>query len=386
MKMMTTKKKYRSYDQNQLKHLADVLCDDIENLLTVLGIDSYKMLDKMVIMSCPIHGGDNDSAFNLYHQGDSYRGNWKCRTHGCETVFKSSIIGFIRGCLSHEQGWTKPGDPVVSFNDAIDFALKYSKYNPSDYKVSKKTKEKNNFVNTVKYLKTETIVTPPQQKVSRATVTASLQIPSTYFISRGFSSEILTKYDVGDCIGSGKEMSNRAVVPVYDIDYTGMVGCTGRSIFNKCTNCGSYHDHDCPNSKEKWLFCKWRHNKNFKTQEHLYNYWFAKEHISKTKTVVLVESPGNVWRLEESGIHNSVAIFGSSMSHKQKMLLDISGAMNIITIMDNDEAGQEAAKQIALKCERTYNIKNIVPPTGDIAEMSTELIKTNIIPQIQDYQ
>lgn len=382
--MMTTKKKFHSYDQDQLKQLADVICDDIENLLLALGINSYTIMDKMVTMSCPIHGGDNLSAFNLYHQGDSYRGNWNCRTHNCEKVFKSSIIGFIRGCLSHAEGWTKEGDPMVSFNDALDFAFRYTKYNPNDHKISRKTKEKNNFINTIKYLKNEQII-PSKNKVSRETVKKALKIPSIYFLQRGFSDEVLTKYDVGDCIGSGKEMTDRAVVPIYDMEYEGMVGCTGRSKFDKCAKCGSYHKDNCPDSKDKWLFPKWRHSKDFKTQEYLYNLWFAKECIKETNTVIIVESPGNVWRLEEAGVHNSVAIFGSSMSYKQKMLLDISGAMNIITIMDNDEAGQEAAKQISNKCDRTYKVKNIIPPAPDIAEMTVNQIKESIIPQIQDY-
>ena len=42
-------------------------------------------------------------------------------------VFKSSIIGFIRGCLSHHNGWSKPNDPMVSFDDALKFAINFSK-------------------------------------------------------------------------------------------------------------------------------------------------------------------------------------------------------------------------------------------------------------------
>jgi DNA primase len=128
---------------------------------------------------------------------------------------------------------------------------------------------------------------------------------------------------------------------------------------------------------------KWKHSHEFKTQEHLYNYWFAKEYIIKQKYVILVESPGNVWRLEESNLHNSVAIFGSSLSDKQKMLLDISGALSIITIMDNDQAGQKATEQIIKKCNKTYNVFNIPIKYEDIASMSVSDIQTEIIPQIE---
>ena len=123
--MKMVKKKFRSYEQHQLQQISDMVCDNIEELLNILGITEYKLLNNMVSMSCPIHGGDNVSACNLYYTGDSYRGNWKCRTHQCEQIFKPSILGFIRGCLSHSQNnWTHNGDNMVSFNDAIEFATK----------------------------------------------------------------------------------------------------------------------------------------------------------------------------------------------------------------------------------------------------------------------
>jgi 5S rRNA maturation endonuclease (ribonuclease M5) len=383
--MKQNKKTFRLYSQYQLKKLSDTLCDDIENLLMSLNITEYKMLDKMIVMRCPIHDGDNNSAFNLYYTGDNYRGNWKCRTHGCESVFKSSILGFIRGCLSKDKGWSTNGDPTVSFAEALDYAIKFTKTDINKYKESKHQQEKHTFIKNVHNLVSTTISPPKTKFISRNTVRKNLSIPSQYFIDRGFSPEILDKYDVGDCLDQNKEMSNRAVVPIYDHDYLGMSGCTGRSIHNKCETCKSYHIGSCPNENHRWLFSKWKHNKDFKTQEHLYNLWFAKEFINKTRTVIVVESPGNVWRLEEAGVHNSVAIFGTNLSAKQKMLLDISGAMNLITIMDNDTPGQEAAKIILGKCSKTYNTKNIIVPKNDIAEMTVQEIQEYIIPQIQEY-
>ena len=382
MKTMKKHKKYLSYDQHQLKHLSDVLCDDIENLLAALNITEYKIFDKMIAMSCPIHGGDNDTAFNLYYQGDSYRGNWKCRTHHCEEVFKSSIIGFIRGCLSANQGWSSSKDTPVSFYDALKFAVDFSKQDLQNIKMSNQNKEKHTFIHTINHIKNPEKSTT-LETVPRSSVIKLLNIPSPYFLSRGFTKEILTKYDVGDCKDSKKEMYNRAVVPVYDDSAENMVGCTGRSIYDKCSVCSSFHTGNCPSSDDLWKYSKWKHNKNFKTQDCLYNYWFAKDHIRKSGTVILVESPGNVWRLEESGIHNAVGIFGSSLHYKQKLLLDISGAMNIITIMDNDEAGRTAALNILKQCNKTYNVYNIEISSSDIAEISIDNIRSEIIPQIQ---
>ena len=181
-------------------------------------------------------------------------------------------------------------------------------------------------------------------------------------------------------------MFERAVVPIYDHEFKYMVGCTGRSIYEKCPSCKSYHNphSKCPSENDLWKYPKWKHSHGFKSQEHLYNYWIAKHRIQQTGCVIVVESPGNVWRLSEAGITNAVAIFGSSLSDRQKMILDTSGAMTIITIMDNDDAGRKAAAQIKSKCEKTYNIKEVSIKHEDVASMNVEQIKSEIIPLIQE--
>lgn len=382
MKTMTKKKSF-SLDQTQIQYIGDLLCDDIDNLLASLDIESYKKLDRMISMSCPIHGGDNESAFNLYYQGDHYRGNWKCRTHNCEETFKGSIIGFIRGCISHNvYGWSKPGDKVCHFNEALNFARSFIKQDLPALKVSKKTKEKNSFINTIRYIKSNS--NSNKNKIPREFVQKNLQIPSQYFLSRGFLPETLIKYDVGECLVEGREMFRRAVVPIYDHEYQYMVGCSGRSLFEKCSKCKAFHkeNENCPDNGYSWKLSKWKHSYKFKSEEHLYNFWFAKSYIKESLSVILVESPGNVWRLEEAGIHNSVAIFGSSLSDRQKMILDTSGAMTIITMMDNDEAGQKAAQQVFDKCSKTYNVINIKLNYPDVACMSTNQIKNEIYQQL----
>ena len=105
-----TTKTFRSIDQNKLKVLCDKLSDRAEELFDFFDIE-YIANDRYITSSCPIHGGDNATALNLYYVGEEYRGNWKCRTHHCERVFMGSIIGFVRGILSHKKlNWRKKGD------------------------------------------------------------------------------------------------------------------------------------------------------------------------------------------------------------------------------------------------------------------------------------
>lgn len=369
----------RSYNQNQLKVLCDNLCDQIDNLFEVLDIQDIKQNGKMLVGCCPIHDGDNAGAFNLYPDGENYRGNWKCRTHNCDKVFKGSIIGFVRGVLSNRKhNWKVDGDKTVSFNETIKFIEDFLGHNLDNIKVSKSDIEKRTFASLVKNIVNNETDNLP--KISRHSIRSSLQVPSNYFIQRGFNEKILDKYDVGLCDKPEKEMYNRAVAPIYDIDHKYMVGCTGRSIFDKCQHCGSFHDpkNNCPTIEDRWKYSKWKHNYQFKSQNHLYNLWYAKKYILESSKVILVESPGNVWKLEENGIHNSVALFGSSLSDKQKILLDGSGAMTIISIMDNDEAGTKALEIIKNKCRNTYNIININISKPDIAEMNSDEIEKEI--------
>lgn len=378
--MKKPKQTSRSIDQSKLKILCDDLCDHIEDLLTHFDLE-YRSNEKMISMSCPVHGGDNSGAINLYVQGDTYRGNWKCRTHGCEKIFKGSIIGFIRGILSHHQhGWTHNGDDMVSFQETINFVTGFLQKDLKDIHISKTQKDKQKFANTINNLKKGE--TQTHSCVTRSTIRSNLVIPAQYYLDRGYSRAILDKYDVGLCNKPNKEMTNRIVVPIYDQNHHHMIGCTGRSIHTKCGGCESFHspEQPCPAQRDRYLYSKWKHSLNFKSQNSLYNIWYANDYIKKYGHVIIVESPGNVWRLEEAGIHNSVAIFGCNLSDRQKITLDSSGAMSIIVLTDNDEAGEKAAEQINQKCKNTYRVIRPSISKNDIGEMSVEEIENQIKP------
>ena len=355
------KNKSNLIDQPTLKIVCDQVCDRIEELLQYLNVE-YRINNKFVSMKCPIHGGDNDSAVNIYYTGDLYRGNWKCRTHQCEKFFKASILGFIRGVLSNQKyDWSCVEDQSVSFADTLEFTQKFLNLDLNKIKLNKSDKEKIQFVSNLSVLQQNN--KNNTTGITRQQIRKSLLIPSPYFIQRGFDPKVLDRYDVGDCVKEGKEMFNRAVVPIYDTDYRYMIGCTGRTTI----------DGTKP---------KWRHNSGFKAEENLYNFWYAKEIIQKTKTVILVESPGNVWRLEENNIRNSVALFGSNLNDKQKMLLDTSGAMKLVVIMDSDDAGEKARNQIDRKCSKIYNIEHIRVSKNDIAELTNEEIQEQILSRV----
>lgn len=380
----TMTKQSHSHSQAQLKIVCDKVCDNIEGLCEYFNLEYRVSGNNMITMCCPIHGGDNTGALNLYAQGDEYRGNWKCRTHGCEKTFKGSVLGLIRGIISRNKyGWSKDGDDMCPFAESVEFALSFINEKLENIKHSNGDQNKQSFTSTIKYIKDS----QPEiiNGITREYIRKSINIPSKYYLDRQYSVEILDKYDIGLCNSKNKEMYNRIVVPIYDNDYKHMVGCSGRSIFEKCSLCSYHHDpvDSCPSPDYAWQNPKWKHSKSLKSKNHLYNFWFAKKYILETATAIIVESPGNVWRLEENGIHNSVAIFGSSFSDRQKMLLDASGAMSLVILTDSDEAGRQAAAQIKEKCQNTYRIFIPKISKNDVGEMNKQEIKDELITYLE---
>lgn len=349
----------------------------VSNIFKVLELFNvnYKESGNMITGVCPIHGdSDNPSALNLYHKNHRrIIGYWRCNTHHCEKIFKPSILGFIRGLLSHNKlGWRSSLDTkkIVPFQETLDFAQQFK-----IGQVSIERSDKTSFIDAVKVINgnnSQLTLKYPKSIVNQ------LVIPSKYYLDRGYNEEILVKYGVGDCTNRQRKMFNRAIVPIYDTNYEHILGCAGRSIFEKCLVCGFYHQlgSQCPTSNFV-KYQKWLNTHGFKTNEYLYNLWFAKNSIEQTNNVILVEGPGDVWKLEEAGIHNSLAIFGSSLSNTQEYILDSLGITNVTIITDNDEAGLHAREQIEQRLKLKFKVKSIPISVNDVGDMKIEEIKND---------
>lgn len=370
------------YNSENLDHINSLVCDNIDKILENLDVDLINR-GRMYTGACPIHGGDNIGAINFYPNGDFIRGYWICRTHGCEKIFKKTSIGLVRGILSRKfTGWSLDNpSKLYSFPET----LKYIKDLLAISTVNERDLSKKKLLGNILQL-TKTVNTN-QPTLSRKEIRAALDIPSGYFLQRGYSGEILDKYDIGTCNNKLKPMFLRAVVPVYNDVYTHMVGCLGRSVFESCHLCKSYHSPNtkCP-AQFSQNYCKWLNQKNFRSHSCLYNWWFAKDKIVETKVVCLVESVGNVLRLEECGICNSVAMFGSELSDEQKIILECSGAMSIILLLDNDRAGKEASNNICNKLKRDFNLHEYSVTQKDIGEMSHKDIQKDLVPFIKSVE
>ncbi len=336
-------------ETNHSNEIKDKIIDRLEDLLSHLELEVLKD-DKMFTGICPIHEGDNQFALNLYHEGAKVPGYWVCNTHQCHKKYNRTIFGFLLAILSKRKG------REVNFFEMITWVKDFLNKEPSVIKEKK----------IVKRVYTEKCI--PQEALYKR-----LQIPSDYFSKRGFSKEILKKYEIGDCWNKATPMYLRAVVPIYDIYGKNIIGVTGRSFFNKCKTCKLHHaGSNCPDSKFSRFFSKWRNN-GFLKSSSLYNFWFALPFIQKCSVIGLVEGPGDIFKIEEAGVNNCVGLYGVALSDEQKILIEASGAYRVVILLDPDKAGQEAIPKIVDQLPKN---KILIPKiTKDIKKMSKEEIR-----------
>lgn len=276
---------------------------------------------------CPIHGGDNRHGFTIYKD----TGVWRCFTNNCHELHGCSLNGLLRALGRDAQ-------VVLPYGTGNDI-----------HSV---------FLDNIKKDKTS-------QPFGREQIRSRLQIPAPYFTDRGFAPRILDKYDVGLCTTYGKMMYKRCVVPIYDLTHQYLIGCTGRAT-----------GENAP---------KWLHDR-FSREKVLYNAWYASSFIKTKKTAVLVEGPGDIWKLEEAGVHCGLAILGTALTAEQCKLLARLGAMNVVLLLDNDDAGKKATATIAKQLKNLYNIEiPVIGDFNDVGDMPADAIKQIIRPIVEKF-
>ena len=356
----------------ELKFLSDKIALNIIPVLAHFGIEAQVFYD-YVTCPCPIHGGDCPTGWSMtIDPENSYLGIWSCWTEKCQDKidektgkkkYVNNPLGLIRVLLAN-----KYERENVSFGEAISFAMNLVETNFEDLskgscKVDFTKKAPSSAERNFKRREQNKKLGHPRSKVRQ-----SLLRPAKYFLDRGYSEEVLDAFDVGISRNTKGVMRKRIIVPVYDDEGEVMVGYLGRWPSEE------YEDYEQP---------KWRFSKKFYSGAWLYGYHIAKNHIENTEVVVLVEGQGDVWRLWESGIKNSVGMFGCSITDTQLRILENSTAKKIALICDNDKAGQKARISIRKKCEGKLEVVDIMTESKDIGEMSTTEIEQKIKPQIE---
>jgi 5S rRNA maturation endonuclease (ribonuclease M5) len=341
----------KTLSQNQISKICENLFEDLPKLFGAFGVE-YIEYPNRYSFACPVHGGDNPEGCSIFTDGTSSKGNWQCWTHHCEEEYTNNLFGFVRGMVSEQRS------KKISLNETAAFCTQF--LDTTLDRLDVPTSRPNEDLKILEIFKR--CIQRESLGISRDEIRSKISIPSSYYIERGFKSETLDVFDVGLCEEKYKPMSGRVVVPIYDEHY-GYVGCVGRSIV--------------PDMKPKWL-----HSTGFKKNV-LYGLNIAHKYILETQSVILVEGQGDVWRMHEAGYKNCVGIFGSSINDEQLLLLEQSGALNLIILTDSDDAGNKAHLQIMKKCGRRFNYHRPEISTKDVGEMPIEQLQTELFPQLE---
>jgi DNA primase len=291
----------------------------------------------LLVSSCPVHSGDNVTAFNINIGRTEFRGRWFCNTCGCHKKYGGDLLGLIHGLM------TAKAKTNVDFIDVLNLAHTFCGTESFDY---------------VSDAFTDILLRDIQKQSTgetRQSIRYRLTRPARFYLDRGFSEDVLDIFDVGVCRDPYDEMHDRVVFPIYEPTGNLCVGSVGRTIVESTI--------------------KWKNQKGFHKSEYLYGYWLAIQPVCQTGKIILVEGQGDVLRFFQAGVKNVVGIFGSKLSDTQELLLQKTGCMNVITVFDKDDAGNKCR----LDCDRLkklFNVRHVIPQADDVGEMSVDQINS----------
>lgn len=183
-----------------------------------------------------------------------------------------------------------------------------------------------------------------------------LEKDHSYWLTRNINEETVSVFEGG--VAKEGRMKDRYVLPIFNSKKQ-IVGFTGR---------------DLTGTKK----AKWKHLGD--KSKWVYPLYFNKKEVLNAKSVILVESVGDMLSLWQSGVKNSAVTFGLDINNS---LLNLFIRMDLDTIYisfnnDENQAGNQAAKKLYFKLLKFFDknqIKVALPTKNDFGEMNKEEIQ-----------
>ena len=273
---------------------------DVEKILRHYNVD-FKYFGDYIRCACPIHNGDNPTAFVI---NEDFL--WSCHTGGCGA---GDVFTFIE--QMEDLDFPKAVKKVAEILE-IDIENLIIAERKNDY-----LKEVEKFL---KYIKSKKKKKTLNEYVPKAELT---QVRSF----RNFDEKTLKKFELKYAKeieldkkdGGTFKLYERLVIPIYVNDV--QIGVSIRKIRAK----------DNP---------KWFHAPHtMETGNILYNI----DNCKSDSEIIVCEGMFDVWSWYEAG-YNAVCTFGAHLSEEQYRMLLRTGK-NIIWCYDGDNAGLEATKK-----------------------------------------
>jgi 5S rRNA maturation endonuclease (ribonuclease M5) len=297
----------------------------MEELLEFLGVDldEFTCTDEEIRGPGPCHAGDNNTGFSIELQ----MGRWACWTGACHEQFGTDILGLMRAITR------KP------FSEVVNKAKEFLK---GDYCTTERIEQIRAERDAKRQKRKEDVWKEHNTPVRIYPESALKRLipPETWCEERSLSLEIFKEYGIG--YATRGPMWDRIVIPIRNI-HGQIVGFSGRKV------------QYVPERDIKWFHYK---KGEFRKGIHLFN--LDRAFKETDGTYILVEGPLDVLKLEEAGIHNSIAVLGRSITDGQIEILKKIGAMRVLVAFDADKRGAEGTESVLHKLENNLFYSGII--------------------------
>lgn len=227
----------------------------------------------------------------------------------------------------------------------------------------------------------------------------------SYFKERGFTNDIIKKFELGYALDEWTAFTDTAIEKKYDLEFLEKTGLTivketkqfdrfkGRVIFPIHSMSGrilGFGGRTLLTDKKAAKYLNSPESIIYHKSKILYGIYQAKQSIAKEDNCFLVEGYTDVISLFQSGVDNVVASSGTALSSDQIRLINRLTS-NITVLFDGDAAGIRASiRGIDLILEQGMNVKVVAFPEGEDPDSfaknkSTEELKEYLESNAKDF-
>ena len=201
----------------------------------------------------------------------------------------------------------------------------------------------------------------------------------SYFNQRGFSKEIIKKFQLGYSPKQKNSLTKQAIKDSYQKEF---LEESGLSFFNEKGSSDRFRErvifpiHNYSgkvlgfggralDKKNKAKYLNSPENLIYHKSKVLYGLYFSKSDIAKENNCYIVEGYTDVVSMHQAGIKNVVSASGTALSPEQVNLIGRL-TKNITLLFDGDDAGLRASfKSIDLILKEGMNVKIVMFPEGE---------------------
>lgn len=183
---------------------------------------------------------------------------------------------------------------------------------------------------------------------------AGVNIGLSYFKERGFRESTIKEFELGYALDDGTDLFDIATEKQYKKEFLvelGLSNANGRDFFrsrvmfpihNLSGKTIAFGGRTLSNNKKIPKYINSPETDIYNKRKSLYALYFAKQHIRRQDSCILVEGYTDVISLHQAGIKNVVSSSGTSLTDDQVRLIK-RYTKNVVVIYDGDAAGINAA-------------------------------------------